>query len=238
MCSGGSRPRHPQIGSLRVLSDAQTTDFVGAAADYRVAASKGAQHETIPHSFAGRLLGSARVRLAGAALSAALVLGVTATPAAAQEFSNVKSMDIAVQGSIAQRCQMGALPTVDFGDLTRPGKSAAAKVALDCNMPFTMLIKAQNGALVNSEMPHGQGPYAGSVPYSLDIEMPVRRPTSELITKVFEGRSLMGGQAISSAGGIAIDGLLLRLSLGSVSSEAGLLAGQYGEVIEITIAPN
>jgi hypothetical protein len=38
--------------------------------------------------------------------------------------------------------------------------SAAAKVALDCNMPFTMLIKAQNGALVHSDMPHGQGPYA------------------------------------------------------------------------------
>lgn len=167
-----------------------------------------------------------------------MLLAVAATPAAAQEISNVKSVDIAVQGSIAQRCQMGAIPTADFGDLTRPGRIAAAKVALDCNVPFTMLIKAQNGALTHSELPHGQGPYAGAVPYSLDIELPVRRPAAELISKVFEGRSLTGGQAISSAGGIAIDGLLLRLSLGSVSSEAGLLAGQYGEVIEITIAPN
>ncbi|WP_253190368.1 hypothetical protein [Sphingomonas sp. LM7] len=161
-----------------------------------------------------------------------------ATPAAAQEISNAKSVDISVQGSIAQRCQMGAIPTADFGDLTRPGKVAAAKVALDCNVPFTMLIKAQNGALVHSDMPHGQGPYAGTVPYSLDIELPVRRPATEMISKVFEGRALLGGQAISSAGGIAMDGLLLKLSLGSVSSEAGLLAGQYGEVIEITIAPN
>ncbi|MDT8759266.1 hypothetical protein MZO42_11210 [Sphingomonas psychrotolerans] len=178
------------------------------------------------------------MRLAGAAVGAALFLGVAASPAAAQEISNVKSMDIAVQGSIAQRCQMGAIPTADFGELSRAGRFAAAKVALDCNVPFTMLIKAQNGALVHSEMPHGQGPYAGSVPYSLDVELPVRRPATELISKVFEGRSLLGGQAISSAGGIAMDGLLLRLSLGSVSSEAGLLAGQYGEVIEITIAPN
>ncbi len=239
MCSGGSRPRHPQTGSLLAMCGAQTGGFVGAAADHRVgAASQGAQRATFPDSFVDGLLGQARSRLASAAVGAALLMGVAASPASAQEISNVKSMDIAVQGSIAQRCQMGAIPTVDFGDLNRPGKAAAAKIALDCNMPFTMLIKAQNGALTNSEMPHGQGPYAGSVPYSLDVELPVRRPTTEMISKVFEGRSLMGGQAISSAGGIAVDGLLLRLSLGSVSSEAGLLAGQYGEVIEITIAPN
>jgi hypothetical protein len=187
---------------------------------------------------AKRAFGSARARLASAAIGAVLLTGATAMPAAAQEISNVKSLDIAVQGSIAQRCQMGAIPTADFGDLTRPGKFAAARVALDCNVPFTMLIKAQNGALVHSEMPHGQGPYAGSVPYSLDVELPVRRPTTEMISKVFEGRTLTGGQSISSAGGIAMDGLLLKLSLGSVSSEAGLLAGNYGEVIEITIAPN
>jgi hypothetical protein len=239
MCSGGSRPRHPQTDSLGALCGARINGFVGAAADYWVgAAPRRTQHATFPVSFADRFLGSARLRLASAAMGVALGLGVAASPAAAQEISNVKSMDIAVQGSIAQRCQMGTMPTADFGDLTRPGMSAAAKVALDCNMPFTMLIKAQNGALVHSDMPHGQGPYAGSVPYSLDVEMPVRRPTAEIISKVFEGRSLMGGQAISSAGGIAIDGLLLRLSLGSVASEAGLLAGQYGEVIEITIAPN
>jgi hypothetical protein len=221
------------------LYGAQKSGFVGAAADYWDSASpQGEQRETLPVSFADRFRGSVRVRRATVAMGVALGLGVAATPAAAQDISNVKSMDIAVQGSIAQRCQMGTMPTADFGDLNRPGMSAAAKVALDCNMPFTMLIKAQNGALVHSDMPHGQGPYAGSVPYSLDVEMPVRRPTAEVISKVFEGRSLMGGQAISSAGGIAIDGLLLRLSLGSVSSEAGLLAGQYGEVIEITIAPN
>jgi hypothetical protein len=183
-------------------------------------------------------LSSAPIRLACAVAGAMLLACGVATPAAAQEITNVKSVDIAVQGSIAQRCQMGAIPTADFGDLTRPGRFAAAKVALDCNLPFTMMIKAQNGALAHSEMPHGQGPYAGSVPYSLDVELPVRRPTTELISKVFEGRTLTGGQTISSAGGIAMDGLLLRLSLGSVSSEAGLLAGNYGEVIEITIAPN
>ncbi|MBO9623980.1 MAG: hypothetical protein J7500_14820 [Sphingomonas sp.] len=169
------------------------------------------------------------------AAAAALVIPCAAQ---AQEISNVKSLDIAVQGAIAQRCEMGDIPSTDFGDLTRPGKFAAVRVAFDCNVPFTMVIKAQNGALAHTDLPNGQGPYAGAVPYSLDVELPVRRPTAELISRAFDSRSLAGGQSISSAGGIAIDGLLLRLSLGHVASEAGLLAGQYGEVIEVTIAPN
>lgn len=234
MCSGGSRPRHLQDEHIRALSGAGGIRIADAPAEIRVGAASRDARAPLPGRFAARMLGPAHA-WAGALIGAALLV---AAPAAAQEISNVKSVDIAVQGSIAQRCQMGAVPTADFGDLTRPGGFAAAQVALDCNVPFTMLIKAQNGALVHSDLPHGQGPYAGSVPYSLDVELPVRRPTTELISKVFEGRSLMGGQAISSAGGIAIDGLLLRLSLGSVTSEAGLLAGQYGEVIEITIAPN
>jgi hypothetical protein len=234
MCSGGSRQRHPNNDRLRAF-DARSVRSADVAAEYRESeAPKGARLQMFQQYIVRRAFGSARARLAGAAL----LVCVVALPASAQDISSVKSVDIAVQGSIAQRCQMGAIPTVDFGDLNRPGGFAAAKVALDCNVPFTMQIKAQNGALTHSDMPHGQGPYAGSVPYSLDVEMPVRRPATEMISKVFEGRSLLGGQAISSNGGIAMDGLLLRLSLGSVTSEAGLLAGQYGEVIEITIAPS
>lgn len=238
MCSGGSRPRRPHNESRRAFG-AKAFLVADAAADYTAdAASQDASRHPIQSSIVARAFGSARARIAGAAIGAMLLGCGIAAPAAAQEIANVKSVDIAVQGSIAQRCQMGTIPTADLGNLSSPGKTIAAKVALDCNVPFTMLIKAQNGALVHSEMPHGQGGYAGAVPYSLDVELPVRRPAADLISRAFEGRSLLGGQAISSAGGIAMDGLLLRLSLGSVSSDAGLLAGQYGEVIEITIAPN
>lgn len=237
MCSGGSRPHRPQNESLRTYG-VRRIGMSDAVAEYRAGgAPQGAHFQASQDSAAARASVSARVRLAVAG-TALLLGGALATPAAAQEISNVKSVDIAVQGSIAQRCQMGSMPTADFGDLTRPGKAAAVKVALDCNVPFKMQIKAQNGALAHSEMPNGSGPYAGSIPYVLDVELPVRRPTTEMISKIFEGRSLTGGQTISSAGGIAMDGLLLRLSLGSVTKEAGLLAGQYGEVIEITIAPN
>ncbi|UYY59371.1 hypothetical protein [Sphingomonas sp. S2-65] len=182
-----------------------------------------------------RRMVSALRRHAGVAGAAFLA---TSAPAWAQDIAKVKSLDIAVEGRIAQRCALGTISTADFGELTRPGLTATALVSLDCNVPFTMGIKAQHGALAHAAMPQGQGPYAGSVPYVLSVEVPVRRPESELVSRIFEGRTLVGGQRMSSNGGIAIDGMRLRLTLGSTGSEAGLLAGQYGDVIEVTIAPN
>lgn len=177
-------------------------------------------------------------KAAGGAFAAALCAIFAAQPAAAQEITNVKGVDIVLQGHVSQRCAMGASAVTDLGDLNRPRISAATQLQLDCNVPFTMSIKAQNGAIQNIAMPGGQGEYLGSVPYSLDVSLPIRRPERDVITKVFEGRSLVGGQVISSLGGIAQDGLLLRLKLGTVASPAGLLAGEYSETIVITIAPS
>lgn len=172
-----------------------------------------------------------------AAVAACAMMG-GASNANAEEISNVKSVEMAVQGHIAERCAMGSSATSELGDLTRPGITAAAQFQLECNLPFIMSIKARNGALAHATMPTGQGGYAGSVPYSLDVELPVRRPTPEMISKVFDGHALTGGQDISSRGGIATDGLLLKLSLGDPGGGAGLLAGNYSEIIEITISPS
>ncbi|NIJ21589.1 hypothetical protein FHS95_003292 [Sphingomonas naasensis] len=223
---------------MRALSAAQAIRIADATADNVDAVPEGARR-SFPDSFMRRAHHGVRARIAGAAIGAAVLVGLAATPATAQEIANVKSVDIAVQGSIAQRCQMGTIAATDFGRIGTTGNQGVQqRIQLDCNVPFTMQIKAQNGALAHSELPNGQGVYAGSVPYSLDVQLPVRRPTPEMISRVFEGRMLRGGQAISSNGGIAMDGLLLKLSLENVTSEAGLLAGHYGEVIEITIAPN
>lgn len=161
-----------------------------------------------------------------------------AQPAAAEDIANVKSLDMAVQGHVSQRCAMGSTVTSDLGELGHGRIAVAAQMQLDCNVPFTMSIRAQNGAIQHAQMPQGQGGYAGSLPYKLDVELPVRRPDREVISKMFESRSLLGGQAISTNGGIALDGLLLRLDVAGATNEAGLLAGSYGEVLEITITPN
>ena len=91
----------------------------------------------------------------------------------------------------------------------------------------------------NAELfvPNGQGPYAGRLGYSLGIDLPVRHPQSEMMSRTFDSQALLGGQNMSSSGGIAVDGMALRITLAPTSGEAGLLAGEYGEVIQIAITP-
>src|SRR5690606_18367653 len=108
-------------------------------------------------------------------LVAATAMAV-ATPAYAGGIENVRHVEIAVNGVIRQHCAMGQISNMDFGDLRRPGLGARRQVAFDCNVPFTMKIQGQSGALAHTTMPGGQGPYAGSVPYAIAVEMPVRHP--------------------------------------------------------------
>lgn len=166
-------------------------------------------------------------------------LGVLAfaAPAGASEIENVRSLDIAVSGSIRQHCAMGSVPNMDFGNLERRGLGIQTQVAFDCNVPFTMTIKGARGGLTHTKMPNGQGPYAGVLPYSLAVEMALRHPATQMLSRSFNSRQLQAGGVISSNGGIATDGMVLAVELGAPSGEAGLLAGEYSETITITVSP-
>lgn len=170
-------------------------------------------------------------------LIALAVLAAPVAPAAADEIESVRTVQIALDGTIRQRCAMGSMGDVDFGDLNRRGLAARSRVALDCNVPFTMNVTGATGALTHTAMPLGQGPYSGALPYTLGISMPVRHPSVETINRVFDSRELRGGGSVSSNGGIATDGMTLSIELGSPSGEAGLLAGNYAETITITVTP-
>lgn len=171
----------------------------------------------------------------------ALIAGASATfavqPAAAEVLANAKSIELNVHGRIAQHCAMGSIGDMDFGDITRPNLSASAHVALDCNVPFTIKIEAANGGLTNAEHPGGQGPYAGMLPYTVDLSIPVRKPEAAHVERSFASRELLAGRTLSSDGGIAQDGMGLTVALGRPGSDAGLLAGNYGEAIVITVTP-
>ena len=160
-----------------------------------------------------------------------------ATPANANEIDNAHSIDIAVNGSIREYCSMGGIADMDFGNLERRGLNRSAQVAFNCNLPFTMTINGERGALTHSTMPGGQGPYGGQLPYSLSVEMPVRHPATQMLSHSFSSRQLLAGGVISSNGGIATDGMVLGVELGIPSGEAGLLAGDYSEMITITVSP-
>lgn len=177
-----------------------------------------------------RILFPAKAGVALAALACAM-------PAAANGIDNAESFDVAVHGTISQHCAMGGIADMDFGDLERRGLNRQTPVAFSCNMPFTMTIVGERGALTHTAMPGGQGPFGGQLPYSLSIEMPVRHPAQQTVTQSFTSRQLQAGGVVSSNGGIATDGMTLSVELGLPSGEAGLLAGEYSEVITITVTP-
>jgi spore coat protein U-like protein len=168
---------------------------------------------------------------------ATLASATAAAPAIADEIDNVQKLDIAVNGTISQHCAMGSIADVDFGNLERRGLAMEARVAFDCNVPFTMTITGARGALTHTTMPGGQGPYGGALPYEIAVAMAVRHPAVELVSRTFASRQLQGGGVISSNGGIAADDMILAVELGHPSGEAGLLAGNYSETITITVSP-
>lgn len=167
----------------------------------------------------------------------AIVCALISSPVMADEIENVRSVTIAVNGTVGQECALGAIPDVDFGNLERAGLRAQAQVAFRCNVPFAMTFTGARGALTNLAMPEGQGPYGGTVPYSLAVAMPVRHPTTEVVQRTFDSRALQAGGFLSSNGGIAADGFTLSIDLAQPTGEAGLLAGHYSETITVTVSP-
>ncbi|NIJ30835.1 spore coat protein U-like protein [Sphingomonas insulae] len=175
--------------------------------------------------------GAIRV-LAAAALAAA----VSATPAQAEAVHQDKLV-LNVHGRVPEHCALGGIGDMNFGDLTKTGIERAAQIGFSCNVPFQLSIRSARGGLANEAFPQGQGPYAGLVPYSVAVSIPVRRPGSDMLTQSFTSTALLGGATMSSGGGIALDGMQLTVVLAPPSSEAGLLGGRYSETVTITVAP-
>lgn len=168
----------------------------------------------------------------------AFALGVAAAPPVmAEAIENVRSLTMQVKGRIVERCSIGQVSGLHFGDLTRPNLQMSANIPLNCNVPFDVKVQSKFGGLAHVEQPKGEGPYAGTLSYSIGFQMAVRRPQTSLVSSTFQSLDLLGGRSFSSAGGIATDGMSVQVALGRPSSDAGLLAGRYREVIEITISP-
>lgn len=188
----------------------------------------------------GRIIAIAA--LIGAVPSVATAAPADIDPATAGasvgQIAGVRSLEITMQGAIRQQCSLGDVEDMTFGDLTRQGLSAQTRVAFTCNLPFTMSIKGQNGALTHRTMPNGQGPYGGRLPYTIGVQMAVRHPAESMLSRSFSGGEVQAGGVLSSNGGIAMDGLLLQVAMGTPSGEAGLLAGDYSETITITVTPS
>ena len=166
----------------------------------------------------------------------ALVLGAIPRVGYAAEMDAAQSQKVSVHGDIASHCSISSPGDVDFGDLNQVPMRADLRLGLNCNIPFSLSVRADHGALTNAEFPGGQGPYSGSLPYELGFTIPTRMPSARTVTETVSGGDLIGGKSISSRGGIATEGMGVTVTLGHANGNAGLIAGDYAETITITVA--
>jgi spore coat protein U-like protein len=173
-------------------------------------------------------------------LLALVLLGASQVALASNAEAETAHQDkllINVHGRVPEHCSLGSVGDMAFGDLTQQGIVRTADVALNCNIPFQVSIRSANGGLANEAYPHGQGPYSGLVPYSLAVAIPVRRPSSDILSQSFTSTALMSGGSLTSGGGIALEGMRLTVALAPPTGEAGLLGGRYSETVTITVSP-
>jgi hypothetical protein len=175
-------------------------------------------------------------RILGAvALFAACCAASTASAGVIDKTGHTQ-LTLTVAGDIDERCAMDAVPAAPLGDLTKPDITADADIGLHCNVPFQVHMVSLHGGLRNVAHPQGEGPYSGVRTYELTWQMPVQTPASQTIVASYSAAQLVGGQTISSQGGVAFNGAHIHLALDNPAAP-GLAAGDYSETIEISISP-
>ena len=133
-------------------------------------------------------------------------------------------MDVILAGSISARCDISGGGDIDFGELVG-NQTARARVALDCNVPFDVSFQSARGGLAHTALPAGEGPYSGTLDYTLDVRVPVIGPRRATLHGRYESRSLMSRKTLGSGDAIAAGGAEIEIRTG-VPQGAGLLAGQ------------
>lgn len=177
--------------------------------------------------------------MAQAAGLMALVLAATTVTAASAETvsdsGSASSLDVIVKGKITASCRLSGGGDIDFGELTG-GQQVEADFGLACNVPFDISFQSQGGGLAHVNKPRGEGPFAGRLGYTLNVAIPTINPIPAVLSGTFASENLVAKKTLSSGEGIAQGGGRIRI-LTNRPTEAGLLAGEYSEVLNITLAP-
>lgn len=150
------------------------------------------------------------------------------------EIASVSRLVVAVDGHITGQCELGSGASIDFGVLSG-NETAVADVPFRCNTPFEIGLQSVNGGLTHAALPSGQGPFAGTLGYSVDVRIPTRDPQPGILTATFDGRDLVGRKTVSSEGAIAAGGARLRFRTDRPIGQ-GLLAGEYSDTLYLTVS--
>lgn len=144
-------------------------------------------------------------------------------------------LEVVLNGRIAPVCKLSGGGDIDFGVLDG-NEQADASFGLGCNVPFDLSFQSTRGGLAHATKPRGEGPFAGTLGYTLNVAVPTLSPGPGLMSGSFTSRDLMGRKTLSSGEGVAAGGGRIQIRT-QAPSGAGLLAGEYSETLTVTVAP-
>lgn len=153
------------------------------------------------------------------ALVVAAAIASTASAEPANDSGLVGSLDVVVKGKITASCRLSGGGDIDFGELTG-GQQVDAEFALACNVPFDISFQSQSGGLAHVTKPRGEGPFAGRLGYTLNVAIPTINPSPAVLGGTFDSENLIAKKTRTDR-----------------PEGVGLLAGEYSEILNITLAP-
>lgn len=169
------------------------------------------------------------------ALVVAAAIASTASAEPANDSGLVGSLDVVVKGKITASCRLSGGGDIDFGELTG-GQQVEADFGLACNVPFDISFQSQSGGLAHVNKPRGEGSFAGRLGYTLNVAIPTINPQAATLAGSFASENLIAKKTLSSGEGVAQGGGRIQI-LTDRPEGVGLLAGEYFEVLNITLAP-
>ncbi len=145
-------------------------------------------------------------------------------------------IELALSGRIPASCQLSGGEGIDLGELSG-GEQVQGRFGLDCNLPFDLGFQSSRGGLAHLTHPQGQGPFAGTLGYTLNVKVPTRISASQggMLEASFTSDELVNRRTLSSGEAIAAGGGAFVLRTARPNG-AGLLAGDYSETLTVTVA--
>ena len=185
------------------------------------------------------LNGRTRAFACGLAMAVVTTAGAgqaAASPAGDNVVVSFTKLDLTLNGDLPERCQASGGGDIDFGSNLSGGLAATATFGLQCNIPFSLTVTSALGGLAHADLPGGQGPFAGTLGYTMDVKVPT-------LTAAGPGQTV-GGTFNSAARSKTFDSATDAIATGggsitfltNASTGAGLLAGAYSDTVTITVS--